>query len=394
MKSAPMLAFPVMEYEDRLRKIISEMSSRGLDALILSSDDNTYYFCGFQSIVWESKVSTPCVLVITKEGDIAITTSKGGRETANVTSCVEDIRYYTLDGSEGYPTFAKAIVSLLDEKNVLNGRIGMEFGRGTKMHFNHLQRVDLFQELSGAELVDCSDALWAVRSIKSPLEIEYVRKSCTINCLGIAAGFAALHEGMTELELYRTIAIEYFKQGAERSLLLGVRAGKDRYSQGNCPPSHRPIRKGEIVLVDGGPICNGYYSDIIRQGVIGQPTDLQKDMFDVMREACYVGVEAMRPGRRIGEVPEAVDAFVSKTQYAEYSVYRGGCGHSIGTNVHEYPMLDASCDTLMQPGMVLSIEPYFYREGVGSLGIEENILITETGYENLTPSPSQLIIVD
>jgi Xaa-Pro dipeptidase len=108
MKQSPMLKFPVKEYADRLARIVAEMQRDHLDALILTSDDNTFYFSGFQSIVWDSKVSTPCVLVITKDGAMTIATSRSGRETAGYTSCVEDIRFYTHDGGKdgGYPSFA------------------------------------------------------------------------------------------------------------------------------------------------------------------------------------------------------------------------------------------------------------------------------------------------
>jgi Xaa-Pro aminopeptidase len=391
-----MLRFPVAEYRSRLDRLCAEMAKEGLDAVVLTSDDNTYYFSGFQSIVWDSKVSTPCVLTITRDGDLSIATSRSGRETARVTSCVEDIRHYTRDGGKdgGHPTFAKAIASLLVERRLDRGRIGMEFAKGTKMHLNHEQRTDLFAELGGATLLDCSKELWAVRCVKSALEIAEIRECCRVNCEGIAAGFAAVREGMTELELYRAIVIEYFKRGAERSLLLGIRAGKDRYSQGNCPPSSRPIGRGEIILVDGGPICNGYYSDIIRNAVIGRPTDLQLDMFNVARDACYAGIDAMRPGARIGDVSDLVERRMSGSRFGEWNAMKGSCGHSIGTGVHEFPMLDSGCDTLFAPGMVVAIEPYFYREGVGSLGIEENVLITATGHENLTPSPSELRIID
>lgn len=395
MKSSPMLTFPVEEYARRFARLRREMEADGLDAVILTSDDNTFYFTGFQSIVWDSKVSTPCVAVLTRKGSMAIATSRSGRETAGYTSCVEDIRFYTRDGGKdgGYPTFSVAIASLLVEEKLDHGRIGMEFTNGTKLHLTHFQREDLFKVLKDAQLADCSRALWAVRSIKSPLEVELLRKCCEVNHRGIAAGFAGLAEGMSELELYRSIVIDYFKNGAERSLLLGVRAGPERYPQGNCPPSDRPIGRGDIILVDGGPICKGYYSDIIRQGVIGKPTDRQRAMFDVARAACYAGVEALKPGTRIGDVCGAVDAVMDASPFAEFSAARDHCGHSIGTGVHEFPMLDASCDTLVEAGMVFAVEPYFFERGVGSLGIEENILVTENGPENLTPSYSDLIVL-
>ena len=395
MRPSPMLKFPVSEYEARLAGLLAQMERKELDAVILTSDDNTFYFSGFQSIVWDSKVSTPCVLTITKDGGMSITTSKSGTETAAYTSCVEDIRFYTRDGGKdgGYPSFAETITSPLKEKGLVKGKVGFEFAFGTKMHLNHVQREALFALLKDATLLDCSEALWEVRSVKSAAEIACLRRCAAINCAGIAAGFSSLREGMSELDLYRNIVIEYFRGGAERSLLLGIRAGAERYTQGNCPPSSRPIRKGEIILVDGGPICDGYYGDIIREGVIGKATDRQKAMFDVARAACYAGIAAMKPGTRVSDVVRAVDGVMDSSPFAEFSAARGHVGHSIGTGVHEYPLLDIGCDTVLQAGMVFAVEPFFLERGVGSLGIEENVLVTEKGVENLTPSQSDLIVI-
>lgn len=390
MRQSLMLEFPVSEYEKRIAKLAELMQSVGMDAVILTSDENTFYFSGFRSIVWDSKVSTPGVVVVTKDGDMMLATTGGGRETARVTSCVEDIRHY---GADGYSTYAKAITSILSDKKLLNGKIGLELGEGHKMHLNYYATQDLFTELKDADIADAADILWKVRMIKSPLEIERIKKSCDINIKGIKKGYENLKEGMTEVELYRSIAEEYFRLGAERMLPLGVRAGVERYSQGNCPPAERPIREGEIILVDGGPIYKGYYSDIIREAVIGKPTDYQLEMFNVAREACYKGIEAVKPGRPISEVCGVVDDFMDNSKFAAINVYKKWCGHSIGAGVHEYPMLDASTHTLLEPGMTFAIEPYLYQEGVGSLGIEENILVTETGCEIMTPSDSHLMIL-
>lgn len=386
-----LLEFPVKEYEQRLNKLIKQMDKHGMDAVILTSDENTYYFSGFKSIVWASKVSTPGVLVITKDGDMMISTSKGGVETAKITSCVEDFRYYGKDSV--YSNYAKSITSILIEKGLSAGRIGFEIGVGHKMHMNYKDTKELFLELSNAEIVDASDALWAVRSIKSALEIERIRKCCDINIKGIEKGLKSVYEGMTELELYRTIVQEYFRLGAESTLPLGIRAGKERYSQGNCPPSDRPIGKGDIILVDGGPTYKGYYSDIIREAVIGKPTDYQLEMFNVAREACYIGIENIKPGRPISEICKVVDDYMDSSKFAKINVYKNWCGHSIGVGVHELPMLDSLTNTILEPGMVFAIEPYIYEEGVGSLGIEENVLVTETGCEILTPSNSELMIL-
>ncbi len=391
MKQSPLLPFPVSEYETRLQKVIAAMGKAGIDALVLTSDENTYYFSGFNSIVWDSKVSTPGTVVITGDGSIMLATSSGGRYTAGATSCVDDIRYY---GSDGYATYVKAIVSLLEEKSLLkSAKIGFELGNGHKMHLNYTLTRELFNELSDDTIVDASAALWEVRCIKSPLEIEYLRKASSINVRAIQHGFDVLREGMTEMDLYDNIMSEYFRLGAQRALPIGVRAGKDRYSQSNCPPGFRPIRKGDIILVDGGPIYQGYYSDIIREAVIGSPTPHQLDVFNIAREACYAGIDAIRPGRPINEVCKVVDDYLDNSKYAPLNVYHGWCGHGIGAGVHESPMLDAQTTTLLQPGMTFAIEPYIFEDGVGSLGIEENVLVTESGCEIMSKSNSELIIL-
>lgn len=393
MRQSLLLEFPVKEYQQRLDKLIQQMNKNDVNAVILTSDENTYYFSGFRSIVWASKVSTPGVLVITENGDMMIASSKNGRETVRVTSCVEDIRYYGKDSS--YKKYSNAILSILREKKLLKGKIGLEFGAGHKMHLNHYDREDLFKELSGSdsEIFDAAEILWKVRMIKSALEIEKLRVCCKINSDAIEKGLKEVKEGTTELELYRSILQEYFRLGAEFSLPLGVRAGKERYSQGNCPPSSRPIGRGDIILVDGGPVYKGYYSDIIREAVIGNPTDYQLDMFNIAREACYVGINKIKPGTPINEVCKAVDDYMDKSKFGHINVYKNWCGHSIGVGVHEFPMIDINTNIALKPGMVFAIEPYIFEEGVGSLGIEENVLVTENGYEILSASNSELMIL-
>lgn len=391
MKKGLILDLPLSEYQQRLNKLIQQMDKEGLVAVIFTSDENTYYFSGFRSIVWASKVSTPGVLVITKDGDMAITTSKSGRGTATATSCVEDIRYYGQDSK--YQTYAQSIAGIIKEAGIDKGRIGFEIGNGNKMHLNHKDREALFSELKDFEIADASNAVWKVRGVKSFLEVERIRKCCEINIKSIKKGFDAVVEGMTELEVYRNILQEYFRLGAEHTLPLGLRAGKERYSQSNCPPSDRPIGKGAIILVDGGPLYKGYYSDIIRQAVIGRPTDYQLEMFNVARDACYAGIDAVKPGIPLGEVCRAVNEFIAKSKFADIYTGKDRCGHSIGVGVHEYPLVDIDADIELEPGMVFAIEPSLYKEGIGSLGIEENILVTENGCEILTPSNSELKIL-
>ena len=390
MKQSFLLEFPISEYERRLKRLTDEMSLNNTDAIILTSDENTYYFTGLDSIVRNSKISIPGVVVITKDKDMTLSTPKSEYETAKITSCVEDIRIY---GANGYDTLVKAIVSILYEKKIINGKIGLELGNGQKISLNYYILKELFKELRNADVTDAADILWNVRKIKSPMEIERIKKACEINVSAIRQALMLVEEGTTENELYSNIIQKCFKLGAEKSLVYGVRAGEERYSQSNCPPSDRPIHKGDIILIDGGPVYRGYCSDIIREAVIGKPSSLQQEIFDVAREACYVGIDKIKPGVPVNEVYKNVDAFLKRSGFSDIIPYTNWLGHSIGVGVHEYPLIDINTCELIMPGMVFAIEPYLYMPGVGSLGIEQNVLVTENGCEILTDSDDRLIIL-
>lgn len=251
----------------------------------------------------------------------------------------------------------------------------------------------LMDLLADAQVVDASQIIWSLRSVKSALEIERMRRACDINIKAFEKGLNSIYEGMTELELLQTICAEMFRLGADTVFPLGIRAGADRYSHSNSPPGDRPIGKGEIVLIDGGPGYRGYFSDIIREACIGQPTPRQRELFDISKEACMVGVEMAKPGVTPAEITQAIDNFIDKKGYSAQYVSRGSCGHSIGLDIHEVPLVDLNTNTPLEEGMVLSIEPSLYEEGMGMFNIEENILITRDGYELLTPLNHDLWIL-
>jgi Xaa-Pro aminopeptidase len=397
LRQAILLEFPVAEYERRINKLVSLMNKENIDAVILNSKDNNNYFTGFQSIVWSSNVSTPGALVITRNGDAVIVSTKNNKATAEVTSCVEEVAFYdhnkSLNTGKSDYTFATAIYDVVQKKGFANGRIGLEVGLGLKMHFSYKDLMDLLGRLSGCEIVEIGDIIWECRMIKSEYEIDYMRRACDITARAFNSCLKEAYYGITEMELRRKIEARMLDLGATELYGLGLRAGKERYTQGNCPPCDRPIKTGEIILVDGGSIYKGYFCDIIREAVIGKPNPLQRDMFDIAAEAAMVGINMMKPGVLISDVAKAVRDFVDKTKYAEMHVTKTGCGHSIGLNVHEYPMLGVGTDIELQPGMIFAIEPYILDPENGSMGIEENVLITENGCEILSHTSHDLIII-
>lgn len=389
MTSSWMREFPVSEYQARVVKLNEGMRAAGIDAVILTTKENLRYFSGFQSIVWDSKISKPGVLIITADGESTLVCIRSAVETARHSSYVEDIRTWNrlVDGS-----YADAIHKVLVDKKLGRGRIGMELGTGFRLHMTHDDYLRLMELLAG-QVVDAAPVIWPVRNVKSSLELELVRRVCDINVRAFASGFNSVKEGTTERDLFRFIAAEMFRLGADEVFPLGLRAGPDRYSQGNCPPCNRPIGRGEIIMLDGGPGYHGYYSDIIREACIGEPSAQQRDLFDFAVSACEYGVSLIRPGVTAAEVATAVDRFVDNSGYAGNYASRGGLGHALGLDIHEPPMIDVGNEQVLVPGMVLAIEPSFYEPFVGKFGIEENVVVTEDGYELLTPLKRDLWVI-
>ncbi len=394
MRESIMSEFPLSEYKNRLNKLLSKMKKEDIDAVILTNKENTRYFTGYQLIVWGSGIAKPACLIVTKNGDVTMVGGHSNRDTLKATTWVEDLRVWDQLGRNNNPTnFPEAIYEVINKKGLDKGKIGLELGTGFRIHLNMLDYQNLIGRLEGASIVDIAPSIWDIRMIKSALEIKKVRKVCDINIKAFEKAMNGIYPGMTEVELFRSISTSMFEFGADEIFPLGIRAGAERYSQGNCPPGNRPIQKGEIILIDGGPGCEGYYSDIIREAIIGQPTERQKELYDFSVAACEKGLEVIKPGITCGEVCQIVDSFVDEHGYGDYYDTRGWIGHSLGMSIHEMPNFELGSQLVLQPGMVFAIEPSIYVEGVGKFIVEENILITEDGYELLTPLSRDLLIL-
>ena len=140
MYKSMMLEFPVEEYRARVDKLIAGMQKHGMDAILLSSKENTRYFSGLQSIVWDSKIAVPGLLIVTANGDMTIVSSTSNQPTVTVTSCIEPEKLlaYSRTSEPGFPdTFPKAVAYALEKFNVKTGRIGMEIGHGFRVAAVH-----------------------------------------------------------------------------------------------------------------------------------------------------------------------------------------------------------------------------------------------------------------
>lgn len=401
MRHPYMLDFPIEEYAARKDKLVQGLNKHGLDGVILTTKENTRYFTGFQSIVWDSKVSTPAFLAVNKNGDWLMVGSHSSVGTMSVTSCMEEDELFFYDRSRRDPgvpaTYHDAVTTAVRRLIPSGGKVGMETGIGFRVHMTYPNLKALLDFLGDADIEACDAAslLWEIRSVKSFRELDIMRRVCSINCALYEKAFSSVVPHVTtERDVYNVMGMEAFRLGCDTILDMGIRAGIDRDPHSNCPSSNRVIGGGhprEVLMIDGGPMYKGYYSDIIRTAVVGKPSPVQLDHHAIAVEACYTGLEKIKPGVSVGEVTAAVDEYLDQKGMRDYNRTYHWIGHGIGLDIHEYPCLELG-GWILEPGMCFAVEPCICDE-YGMFGIEQNIIVTEKGYELMTPFRHDLFTI-
>lgn len=399
MRTSPMLDFPVQEYENRRAVLMEYMKEAGLDGFMVTSMENTRYYTGLQSVIWPSKLSTPGLAIFNADGEVYIVGSASAQDTARYTGCVEDdhVIHFSRNNIPGVAlTYPEAICDTLIKMGLFEGKLGIEIGRGTRLHLQMQWMDEIREKMSGLELVDASEIIWKQRAIKSPAEIEVIRKVCRLNELCYKKVFESLVPGKTtEAEMFRIYAQEAFRLHCENVSPMGMFFG-NRSILGNCPQSEKVVFENKphnTVFIDGGPIYQGYHSDIIRVGVIGGLNDKQKSLLAASDDALSFSLDMIRDGVSAKDVCNKLDAHIRTTSEAEHYCMYGWMGHGIGLEIHEEPELSADNEFIIRKGMVLAIEPLFGTPDFGIVGNEQNILVTEDGYELLTPSSTRPYIL-
>ena len=389
--------FPTDEYTGRIDRVRREMAARGLDALIVTSKENVVYFTGLQTIGWDSK-HRPIVVVIPCDDDVPVTMVlpetllNVARETSWITELKPWGGWRVKDAAPDPITGAGEVVRELG----LSGRcIGFELGYGQRLGMSQADYESLRDQLFGATLVDGSDALWNVRMIKSAREIDALRKVCDATTKAFEDGFAVLYDGMSEREIAGVMFARMAAETNDRPGFVMVRSGRRKYPMMNVLPFDKPMNRGDLIVVDAGAVYRDYWADFMRMACIGEPTAEQRRFFDATLESQQAGVDAVRPGVTGHEVFQACYDVLVKRGLKEHATIER-VGHGLGLDVHEPPSLARGSQIVIQPGMVLTVEPVFWDKPDGHIGnfaLEDVVVVTEDGCELLSLFPKQLHIV-
>lgn len=256
-----------------------------------------------------------------------------------------------------------------------------------------LEQSATVERTAGRAVVPIKGLGTAARMIKSEEEQAKLRAASTLAEDALESVLPLLKEGITEAEFVAHLEFEFKKRGALGSSFSPIALFGSRSSLPHGVPGKRPLKDGDIVLLDLGCILESYCSDLTRTFVFGTiPGNWFEEIYQVTLTAQLAALGAIRPGVSCRDADAVARDIITEAGYGKY--FGHGLGHGVGLEIHEAPRLNQHSDTILQPGMAVTVEPGIYIPGQGGVRIEDLVVVTETGCEILTKLPKELKVLN
>ena len=228
-----------------------------------------------------------------------------------------------------------------------------------------------------------------LRSIKSPGEVLRIRKSVMINSEAYYRTLKRFKVGLREQEIAAELDFQMRVLGAEKPAFETIVAGGPNSALPHAHPGPRRVEANELLLVDMGATADGYTSDMTRVSFTGTPSKRIRDMYQAVLEAQLAAIDSVKAGTTTAKVDGAARKVLREFKLEKQFVH--STGHGLGLEIHESPRIGRKDKTKLQAGMVITIEPGVYLDGLGGVRIEDTVLVTEQGCEVLTPTPKEFV---
>lgn len=274
--------------------------------------------------------------------------------------------------------------------------IGFEDEYMTVQSYHTIKALLKKKELD-ISLIPLHKRLSGLRQVKTDDEIQKIEQAEKIGDEAFAKVIGRIRECcqsgemLTEKQIAAFIEFTMRELGAEGTSFDTIVASGLHSSMPHAVPTDKELMDGDFVTMDFGCKVNGYCSDMTRTVVIGTADDRQREIYDIVLQAQEAALQIIRPGIKCCEVDEAARKVIREVGYGE--CFGHSLGHSVGLEIHETPCFAQKDESILRPGMVITVEPGIYVEGFGGVRIEDVVVITEKGCRNLTHSPKELMEV-
>ena len=228
--------------------------------------------------------------------------------------------------------------------------------------------------------------------IKTPDEILLLKNSSKADVSVFKRIIPFIRAGITELEIAEKMeSMAYEIPGVSGLAFPAIIASGPNGAQPHAEPTDRVLNNGDLVTVDFGVVLDGYTSDITRTFKLGEPDEKLNKIFESVFRAQEAGLKAAKAGITCGTLDAVCRDLIEQDGFGEYFIHT--TGHGVGKEVHEDPRIAKNSEVVLEAGMVVTIEPGIYIEGLGGVRIEDTIIITEDGNEVITPGIEKNLVI-
>jgi Xaa-Pro aminopeptidase len=339
-----------------------------IEGFLVTNLKNLYYLSDFEG---------EGIALITKDKNYLLTDS---RYTEQAQKESPDFKIITEE-----PNHENARIEALD-KIIKKKKIKkIAFESNTLSYTDYLKYFNTFKSI---EFLPTENLIEQIRMIKDKEEITIMKKAAQITTETLKEVFEMIKPGIRELDIATELSYTMRKKGAQKDAFDLIIVSGERSSLVHGKPSERKITEDELIIIDMGANYQNYNSDITRTIILGKENEKQKEIFSIVLEAQEKALEFLKPGIKCKEVDFIARNIIEKKGYGKY--FGHNLGHGVGLDIHELPCVSFNDETILLPGMVITIEPGIYLPETGGVRIEDSVLITEEGYEILTWFPKIL----
>ncbi len=263
---------------------------------------------------------------------------------------------------------------------------------GYEENYLTVAEMDSYEsKLNIKHFVGMNNQISGFRAVKEDWELQIMRDAQAIADQAFSEVCTRIKAGMTEKQLQAELIYCLYKNGGEGLSFDPIVVSGPNTSLPHGVATDRVIREGDFITMDFGVLYKGYCSDMTRTVAVGFVTDEMEKVYNTVLQAQLAGLSVTRAGVKGKEIDAAARQVIVDAGYGDY--FGHGYGHSLGLEVHEAPNCSPSGETVMQAGVVASAEPGIYLPGKFGVRIEDVVIFTADGCENITKSPKNLIIL-
>lgn len=367
--------------EINVRKLQRLMKEREVDTLIVQSLDNFQYITGYRV-----PANINLIYYLHRQGAILFAEADQPIMLAGAADIFDVKHFHWIKDARPTPIqsdlWLEIIKKVLEDYKITGGTVALD----PIMPYVLVDKLQ--KELNGNyEFVSAGEILETARAVKNEEELKVYRRAVALAEAMMRVAKDNVKDGVKEVEV--AAKAEYALRMADPNAFPAwtyfVMSG-DKAAYLERVATDKIIRRGEIVMIDGGCHYNGYYAEFSRHVMVGKPTAEQKRLYRVAFEAEQEAVEAIKPGVKVSKIDKIARGIIEDAGYGKYQ-HPHITGHGQGLEIHEAPLIGDPGQVkeyTFQPGMIVAIEPGIFKPGVGGVRVEDIVLVTETGHEVLT----------